>query len=308
MDTAPSRVPVHTALKIPHQLISNTMNCNCGPPQFACDPECCTPTGMSTTWLKNCTSCAVPKIPGRLGSQRISQRAQLWDHNCVLQYLRLRNLHDPNNKDIDHLLEALQVRNLCGLPNKLDRRDHPQRHNRDVDDFRRTATAEQPQFFAHVHNLVQELHELQASALSGPWFLSLQTGNCTTLSKNCTTTPVFCTVWTIRHLSLNQDVHGRDSRKYYGNHHTKEAFLVLHEDSCVSHCCRHCKTIRVNRLPSQSRKCVKYVPKTSGSESPLLWGQTARPISPSSLPPHEECGGGSSPKTKNSATRGQTGP
>ena len=163
---------------------------------------------MSTNWPRTAHHVQCPK------SQDV------WDHNellnerncCVLPNLRLGNLHDLNNRDIDLLIEALQLRNLCVLPNKLDHGDQPQRHNRDIDDLRRTATAEQPQFSrpqTGTSNLDHELHKLQA----------------------------FCTVWTMvpvvaktgnvqpcprtarqrqnsalsgpRHLSLNHDAHGR---------------------------------------------------------------------------------------------------
>ena len=162
-------------LKIPHRLISRPMNCNCGLPQFAGDPGCCTPTGMSTSCSKNCTSSAVPKIPGRLGSQRISQRGQLWDHNSVLQNLRLENLHDPNKRDIDHLIEAL--RNLYGLPQTGPwgtASAAQQGYRRPSTNCNYGATTVFAPSNGHVHNLVQELHELQATAMSGPWFLSLQ--------------------------------------------------------------------------------------------------------------------------------------
>ena len=150
------RVPVHTALKqspsthLEHDELQLRTSAVCRRPRILHTD------GHVNNLLKNCTSRAVPKILGRLGSQRISQRAQLWDQNCVLQNLRLRNLHEPNNRDIDHLIEAPQLRNLFDLPNKLDHGEQPQRHNR------RTATTEQPQFSRR------------------------QTGTSKTLSKNCT--------------------------------------------------------------------------------------------------------------------------
>ena len=146
----------------------------------------------------NCTSRAVPQIPGRLGPQRISQRAQLWDPS------------EPAPEK----------------PARLEQQGHRRPSTKHCNCGTTTTFAPSN---GHVHNLVQELHELQAfctvwtmvpvvaktgnqrpcprtarqrqnSALSGPRQVSLNhDGHVKTLSKNCTSEnlKVFCTVWTI---------------------------------------------------------------------------------------------------------------
>ena len=72
--------------KTPHQLTTNTMSCNCGPPQLTADqPESCTPAGMSTSWPRTAPHVQCPSSQrfgwtgpsAPLGSQRFLNVLQL---------------------------------------------------------------------------------------------------------------------------------------------------------------------------------------------------------------------------------------
>ena len=52
-----------------------------------------------------------------------------------LNDLHLWNLHDQHNRDIDHLINELQLGDLYSLLTSLDHGDLPLRHDRDVDDL-----------------------------------------------------------------------------------------------------------------------------------------------------------------------------
>ena len=111
-----------------------SINCKCGTSAVFCTVTtstcCCTPTGMQQ-------SC-----PRTGGSQRFSQRSATVGAACLLHNWHRRNLYDLHNKDIDHLVNELQQRNLYGLQNRRNHGDLPLRHERDVDQpCRQTAAA-----------------------------------------------------------------------------------------------------------------------------------------------------------------------
>ena len=90
-----------------------SMNCTCGISAVFCTVTtstcCCTPTGMQQP------------CPRTGGSQRFSQGSATVGAACLLHNRHRRNLYDLHNKDIDHLVNELQLRNLYGLQN---RRNH----------------------------------------------------------------------------------------------------------------------------------------------------------------------------------------
>ena len=153
----------------------------------------------------------------------------MWDHNCVLQNLRLRNLHDPNNSDIDHLIEARQLRDL-----------QQQGCRRPSTNCNSGATTVFAPSNGHVHNLIQELHELQTT-----------TG---------TVEPKEIPLVHVRVESTSQP------RKLFFFKKTEEAFLELHEDGCVSHWA----------VGTNTRRAIDFKPESRGKKRQRPCPRTAQ--------------------------------
>ena len=128
-----------------------SMNCKCGKSAVFCTVTtstcCCTPTGMQQP------------CPRTGGSQRFSQRSATVGAACLLHNWHRRNLYDLHNKDIDHLVNELQQRNLYGLQNRRKNGDLALRHDRDLTTLSTNCSCTHLSLYSngHVDNL-QELH------------------------------------------------------------------------------------------------------------------------------------------------------
>ena len=78
---------------------------------------------------------------------------------CLLHNRHRRNLYDLHNKDINHLVNELQLRILYGLQNRRNHGDLPLRHDRDLTTLSTNCSCTHLSLYSngHVDNL-QELH------------------------------------------------------------------------------------------------------------------------------------------------------
>ena len=231
---------------------ATTMNCNCGPPQFAGDPGCCTPTGMSTTCSRKAHHVQCPKS------------RDIWDHNefsasaTVGSQLRPpepapekparpeQQGHRPPDRSTATAESLWSSTNwTMGKTSAAQ-----QGYRRPSTNCNYATTTVFAPSNGHVRNLVQELHELQNSALSGPRH---------------------------RHGHAQGNTNCPQAR---GKHkpttelkNTKEAFLVLHEESCVSHWAVGTKTTRAIDFKPESRvHCLDHTTSDVRVRVTLLWG------------------------------------
>ena len=137
-----------------------SMNCKCGTSAIFCTVTtstcCCTPTGMQQP------------CPRTGGSQRFSQRSATVGAACLLHNWHRRNLYDLH-KDIDHLVNELQQRNLNGLQNRRNHGDLPLRHGRDLTTLSTNCSCTHLSWYSNGH-----VDNLQGLHLEHCWDLSLQ--------------------------------------------------------------------------------------------------------------------------------------
>ena len=169
-------MPVHTDLKyspsahLEHDELQLRTSAVCRRPRMLHTD------GHVNNLLKNCTyHVQCPKFRD-VWEQRISERVQLWDHNCPPKPVPEKPArpeqqgHRPPDRSTATAasLGSSEQTGPWGTAAQ-------QGCRRPSTNCNYGATTVFAPSNGHVHNLVQELQELQVSELSRPWYLSLQT-------------------------------------------------------------------------------------------------------------------------------------